>query len=287
MVVLAAAASAHNLSRKGTVPMSSTDDTSFLPVDLRGQRVVVTAGAGGIGRVIARAFESRGARIAICDIDTNAVDDARTEFTAAFVERVDIADPAEVATFFAGVNDAWGGVDILINNAGIAGPTANVEDVTDDALDQTLDINVSSQFYCARHVVPGMKQRRNGVIINLSSIAGRLGFTMRSPYAASKWAVVGLSKSLAVELGEYEIRVNALLPGHVRTDRFDRVVAAKAAALGLDKEEMRRQYLDVVSLKRNVEMADIANMALYLASPFGRNVTGQAISVCGDVQMMR
>jgi NAD(P)-dependent dehydrogenase (short-subunit alcohol dehydrogenase family) len=110
---------------------------------------------------------------------------------------------------------------------------------------------------------------------------------MRSPYAASKWAVVGFSKSLAVELGEHDIRVNALLPGHVRTDRFDRVVAAKAIALGLEKEEMRRQYLDVVSLKRNVEMADIANMALYLASPFGRNITGQAISVCGDVQMMR
>ena len=132
-----------------------------------------------------------------------------------------------------------------------------------------------------------MKARRNGVIINLSSIAGRLGFTMRSPYSASKWAVIGFSKSLAVELGEHEIRVNALLPGHVRTERFDRVVTAKATALGLEKEEMRRQYLDVVSLKRNVEMADIANMALYLASPFGRNITGQAISVCGDVQMMR
>ena len=132
-----------------------------------------------------------------------------------------------------------------------------------------------------------MKARRLGVIINLSSVAGRLGFTMRSPYSASKWAVIGFSKSLAVELGEYEIRVNALLPGHVRTDRFDRVVTSKATALGLEKEEMRRQYLDVVSLKRNVEMTDIANMALYLSSPFGRNVTGQAISVCGDVQMMR
>ncbi|MEQ1712810.1 MAG: SDR family oxidoreductase [Hyphomicrobium sp.] len=258
-----------------------------MPVDLNGQRVVITAGAGGIGRVIARAFQSRGARIAICDVDTKALDDARTEFHGGVVEKADVSDPLEVAKFFEAVIGAWGGVDVLINNAGIAGPTANVEDVTDDALGRTLDINVSSQFYCARHVVPGMKARRHGAIVNLSSIAGRLGFNMRSPYSASKWAVIGFSKSLAVELGEHEIRVNALLPGHVRTERFDRVVTAKATALGLEKEEMRRQYLDVVSLKRNVEMADIANMALYLASPFGRNVTGQAISVCGDVQMMR
>ncbi len=267
--------------------MSPINDDAFLPVDLSGQRVVVTAGAGGIGRVIARAFQSRGARIAICDVDTKALDDARTEFHGGVVEKADVSDPSEVAKFFEAVIGAWGGVDVLINNAGIAGPTANVEDVTDDALGRTLDINVSSQFYCARHVVPGMKARRHGAIVNLSSIAGRLGFNMRSPYSASKWAVIGFSKSLAVELGEHEIRVNALLPGHVRTERFDRVVTAKATALGLEKEEMRRQYLDVVSLKRNVEMADIANMALYLASPFGRNVTGQAISVCGDVQMMR
>ena len=267
--------------------MTTASEVSFLPVDLRDQRVVVTAGAGGIGRVIARAFHSRGARIAVCDVDEKALDAARAELTGALVERADVGDPAQVAKFFEAVNDAWGGVDVLINNAGIAGPTANVEDVGDEALGRTLDVNVSSQFYCARHVVPGMKARRGGAIINLSSIAGRLGFAMRSPYAASKWAVVGFSKSLAVELGEHDIRVNALLPGHVRTDRFDRVVAAKAIALGLETEEMRRQYLDVVSLKRNVEMADIANMSLYLASPFGRNITGQAISVCGDVQMMR
>ncbi len=266
----------------------TTDGTSgFLPVDFRGQRVVVTAAASGIGRVIAQAFHERGAKVAICDVDRARLDNAGIELPNAFVQAADVADPAQVAAFFRSVETALGGVDVLVNNAGIAGPTANVEDVEDEALAQTLDVNVSSQFYCARHVVPGMKARRHGTILNLSSIAGRLGFTMRSPYAASKWAVIGFTKSLAVELGEHEICVNAILPGHVRTDRFDRVVAAKAKAIGLDAEAMRRQYLDVVSLKRNVEMADIANMALYLASPFGRNITGQAISVCGDVQMMR
>ena len=154
-------------------------------------------------------------------------------------------------------------------------------------MQQTLAVNVSSQFYCARHAVPMLKAAGGGSIINLSSIAGRLGFTMRSPYAASKWAVVGFTKSLAVELGEHQIRVNAILPGHVDSDRFRRVVGAKAEALGLPFEEMRRQYLDVVSLKRNVKTTDIANMALYLASPFGASITGQAVSVCGDVQMLK
>lgn len=267
--------------------MPTASDFPCLPVDLSGERVVVTAAASGIGLVIAQAFQARGGKVAICDVDDRALEAAETALPGALIQRTDVGDPADVAAFFAAVERGMGGVDVLVNNAGIAGPTANVEDVEPDALGSTLGVNVGSQFHCARHAVPGMKQRRKGVILNVSSIAGRLGFPMRTAYAASKWAVVGLSKSLAIELGEYDIRVNAILPGHVRTDRFERVVAAKAEAVGLPVDEMRRQYLDVVSLKRNVEMADIANMALYLASPFGRNITGQAISVCGDVRMMR
>jgi NAD(P)-dependent dehydrogenase (short-subunit alcohol dehydrogenase family) len=217
----------------------------FVPVDLRGARVLVTAGGAGIGRTIA------------------------------------------VARLFEAVERTLGGLDVLVNNAGIAGPTARVEDVTPEALAQTLEVNVASQFHCARHAVPMLKAAGGGSIINLSSIAGRLGFTMRSPYSASKWAVIGFTKSLAVELGESNIRVNAILPGHVNSERFRRVVKAKAEALGIGFDEMRRQYLDVVSLKRNVEPEDVANMALYLASPFGASITGQAISVCGDVQMMK
>ena len=259
----------------------------FLPVDLTGERVVVTAAATGIGYAIAEAFLARGARVAICDIDRAALDRAQEALPGALVREADVGRADSVAAFFAVVEDSMGGVDVLVNNAGIAGPTANVEDVAPEALAATLDVNVAGQFYSARHVVAGMKARRKGCIINLSSIAGRLAFAMRSPYAASKWAVIGFSKSLAAELGPFDITVNAILPGHVRTERFDRVVAAKARAINVPEEEMRRAYLDVVSLRRNVEMDDIANMALYLASPFGRNITGQALSVCGDVQMMR
>ncbi len=259
----------------------------FLPVDMTGLRVVVTAGGSGIGRTIAEAFRARGARICICDISHKAVEDARSHLPEIDAEVVDVADAAAVKKLFMGVERRFGGLDVLINNAGIAGPTARVEDVTEDALDETLTVNVASQFHCARHAVPMLKATGGGSIINLSSIAGRLGFAMRSPYAASKWAVIGFTKSLAVELGEHQIRVNAILPGHVDSDRFRRVVKAKAEAIGLPFEEMRQQYLDPVSLKRNVKSADIANMALYLASPFGVNITGQAVSVCGDVQMMK
>jgi NAD(P)-dependent dehydrogenase (short-subunit alcohol dehydrogenase family) len=267
--------------------MTAQQPSRFLPVDLAGSRVVITAAATGIGYTMAEAFLARGARVAICDINRSALDSATKSFPGALVREADVSRPDAVADFFAAVYKEMGGVDVLVNNAGIAGPTANVEDVTPEALSQTLDINVAGQFYAARHVTPGMKSRRKGCIINLSSIAGRLAFAMRSPYAASKWAVVGFTKSLAAELGEFDITVNAILPGHVRTERFSRVVAAKAKAIGVPEEQMRRAYLEPVSLKRNVEMDDIANMALYLASPFGRNITGQALSVCGDVQMMR
>jgi NAD(P)-dependent dehydrogenase (short-subunit alcohol dehydrogenase family) len=267
--------------------MSSPSAPRFLPVALAGQRVVVTAAAAGIGHTIAEAFLAAGARVAICDIDGEAIDRAAATLPGAIRERVDVGSAAATTGFVTAVERALGGIDVLINNAGIAGPTANVEDVTPEALDETLAVNVASQFAAARAAVPGMKSRRSGVILNLSSVAGRLAFAMRSPYAASKWAVVGLSRSLAAELGAFDIRVNAILPGHVRTERFDRVIRAKAAAKGIPVEEMREEYLSVVSLKRNVEMDDVANMALYLASPFGRNITGQAISVCGDVHMMR
>lgn len=258
----------------------------FLPVDLTGARVLVTAGGAGIGRTIAAAFCERGARVLVCDVSAEALDEAKCAVPGLLAMHADVADPAAVAAMFAAAERNLGGLDVLVNNAGIAGPTARVEDVTPEALDRTLAVNVAGQFHCARHAVPLLKAAGGGSIINLSSIAGRLGFPMRSPYAASKWAVVGFTKSLAIELGETGVRVNAILPGHVDSERFRRVVQAKAAAIGRSFEEVRARFLGPVSLKRNVSAEDIANMALYLASPFGASITGQAISVCGDVQMM-
>jgi NAD(P)-dependent dehydrogenase (short-subunit alcohol dehydrogenase family) len=258
----------------------------FLPVDLAGARVVVTAGGAGIGRTIAAGFVARGARVLVCDISIEALDEAKRAIPGMAALHADVADPEAVAALFAAAARELGGLDVLVNNAGIAGPTARVEDVTPAALDRTLAVNVAGQFHCARLAVPLLRQAGGGAILNLSSIAGRLGFPMRSPYAASKWAVVGFTKSLAIELGETGIRVNAILPGHVDSERFRRVVRTKAEAIGASFEEVRAQFLAPVSLKRNVSAEDIANMALYLASPYGASITGQAISVCGDVQMM-
>jgi NAD(P)-dependent dehydrogenase (short-subunit alcohol dehydrogenase family) len=258
----------------------------FLPVDLAGARVIVTAGGAGIGRTIAAGFIARGAHVLVCDVSTTALDEAKRAVPGIAAVHADVADPEAVAILFATVEREFGGLDVLVNNAGIAGPTAGVEDVTPEALDRTLAVNVEGQFYCARRAVPLLRQAGGGAIINLSSVAGRLGFPMRSPYAASKWAVVGFTKSLAIELGESGIRVNAILPGHVDSERFRRVVQTKAEAIGASFEDVRGQFLASVSLKRNVSAEDIANMALYLASPFGASITGQAISVCGDVQMM-
>jgi NAD(P)-dependent dehydrogenase (short-subunit alcohol dehydrogenase family) len=261
--------------------------SAFLPVDLSGLRVVVTAGAAGIGRVVAEAFAARGARVHVCDVAPEALDRVARELPALSTSRTDVADPLAVAAMFGQVAREFGGLDVLVNNAGVAGPTARVEDVAPDALAHTLAVNVASQFHCARLAVPMLKAAGGGAIVNMSSAAGRLGYAMRSPYAAAKWGVIGFTRSLAIELGGDDIRVNAILPGHVESERFGRVVEAKAAALGIATDAMRRRILDVVSLKRTVEPAEVANMILYLCSPFGTAITGQAISVCGDVQMMQ
>lgn len=259
---------------------------NFLPVDLAGARVVVTAGGAGIGRTIAAAFVARGARVLVCDVSSDALAEARRAIPGVVAVTADVADPSAVDAMFVAARREFGELDVLVNNAGIAGPTARIEDVAPDALGRTLDVNVEGQFHCARHAVPMLKAAGGGSIVNISSVAGRLGFPMRSPYAASKWAVVGFTKSLAIELGETGIRVNAILPGHVDSERFRRVVRTKAEATGSSFDEVRSRFLGPVSLKRNVSADDIANMALYLASPFGASITGQAISVCGDVQMM-
>ncbi len=258
----------------------------FLPVDMTGVRVLVTAGAAGIGRCIAAAFRGRGARVRICDVSTEALDEARRLMPDVPGDRVDVADPAAVAAMFDDVRRSFGGLDVLVNNAGIAGPTARVEDIAPGDLDRTLDVNVSSQFHCARHAVPMLKAAGGGSIINLSSVAGRLGFTMRSPYAASKWAVVGFTKSLAVELGVDNIRVNAILPGIVEGQRMSNVIRSRADQVGVSVAEMERRYLKHVSLRRMVSPNDIAAMVTFLLSPMGENISGQSLGVDGNVETL-
>ncbi len=256
-------------------------NTAPLTVRLEGLRVAITAGAGGIGRAMADGFVSCGARVFLCDVDQEALAASPHPSMLADMETVEGCEgfvDAAVAHL--------GGLDVLVNNAGIAGPTARVEDVTPEALSRTLKIDLEAMFHCARRAVPALREAGGGSIVNLSSAAGRFGFPLRSPYAAAKWGVIGFTKSLAIELGPERIRVNAILPGLVAGDRIRRVIEAKAQANGRSFTEQEAEALRPVSLRCYVTPQDIANMALYLCSPFGATISGQSLSVDGDMQVL-
>jgi NAD(P)-dependent dehydrogenase (short-subunit alcohol dehydrogenase family) len=252
-----------------------------LTVRLDGLRVAISAGAAGIGRVMADSFAACGARVFLCDMDREAL--AACPHPSVFA---DVEAPEGCDAFMDAALSHLGGLDALLNNAGITGPTARVEDVAPDALSRTLKIDLEAMFHCARRAVPALREAGGGSIVNLSSAAGRFGFPLRSPYAAAKWGVVGLTKSLAIELGPDGIRVNAILPGLVEGDRIRRVIEAKAQARGVSFKEQEAESLRNVSLRCYVTQQDIANMALYLCSPFGATVSGQALAVDGDTQSL-
>jgi len=249
-----------------------------------GLRVLVTAGAAGIGRTIAETFHANGARVHVCDVSAEALDELRAARPEIGASIADVADVRQVDALFDEVGAAFGGLDVLVNNAGIAGPTAGIDEIAPQDWDRTVAVNLNGQFYCARRAVPLLRASEEGAIIGLSSVAGRLGFAYRTPYAATKWAVVGLTQSLAKELGPHGIRVNAILPGVVEGPRIERVIAARAEALGVSYDEMQEEILGKVSLRRMVSAADIANTALFLCSAAGRNISGQSLSVCGNVE---
>jgi NAD(P)-dependent dehydrogenase (short-subunit alcohol dehydrogenase family) len=249
-------------------------------------RVLVTAGAAGIGRAFAEVFSDAGAKVFVCDVDRAALDAFRAARPEIGARLADVADPKQVDGLFDEAAVFLGGLDVLINNAGIAGPTAAVEDIAIADWDRTIAVDLNGMFYCTRRAVPMIKAAGGGSIINLSSVAGRLGFPLRTPYSAAKWAVVGFTKSLAIELGPANIRVNAIQPGVVEGERIERVIAAKAKALGLTHEQYRQQLVSKVSLRRTVSPYDIANMALFLATDAGKNISGQALSVCGNVETL-
>lgn len=251
-----------------------------------GLRVLVTAGAAGIGRAIAEAFSAAGARLHVCDISETAMADCNDRHSDWGVSQCDVADETQVETLFDDVKANLGGLDVLVNNAGIAGPTGGIHKLDPEEWRRTVEVNLNGQFYCARLAVPMLKQSSNASIIGISSVAGRLGYAWRTPYAATKWAIVGLTKSLAIELGPDGIRVNAILPGVVEGPRIEKVIAARAEATGVSYENMEREYINKVSLRRMVTAADIANQAAYLCSPLGANISGQAISICGNVEVL-
>jgi len=250
-----------------------------MDLNLTGHRVIVTAGASGIGLKIAQAFRDEGARVWVCDLQATQMDGLSSAVC-------DVSNRNQVGDFFETAVKDMGGLDCLVNNAGIAGPTGLIEDISPADWDQTLAVCLTGQFNFARLAMPHLRKSKNPSMANLSSLAGRVGFAQRTAYAAAKWGVIGLTKSLSIEGGADGVRVNAILPGLVAGDRQKRVLTAKAEAKNITYAEMEAEAFSYTSIKDYVEPTQIADQIVYLASARARTISGQAISVCGDTQML-
>lgn len=251
---------------------------------LDGKRVLITAGAAGIGRAMAERFRDAGGRVAVCDVDPVACAEMAAANPDILVRCVDVTDEAEVDGFFDEVLAAFGGLDVVAANAGIGGPAGAVEDITLEGWKATLAVNLDGAFLTARRAAPVLKAEGAGLLLLTSSTAGLFGYPYRSPYAVAKWGVIGLMKTLAMELGPHGIRVNALCPGAVEGPRMDRVVAAEAKARGMSEEAVRNLYVKGVSMKTWVTADEIADTALFLASDLGAKISGQAMAVDGHTE---
>jgi len=251
-----------------------------------GLRVLITGGAAGIGATIAAAFAETGAKVHVCDVDRNAVAEISQRIPGVTATQGDVVNALEIEAIFDLQKRAFGGLDVLVNNAGIAGPTGGIDSVQEAEWMRTVDVNLNAQYRFAHLAVPMLKESTQGHILCMSSVAGRLGYAWRAPYSATKWAILGLVKSLAAELGPFGVRVNALLPGFVEGERMDAVIRARAKQAEIEEDKMRERYLEKISLRRMVKAEDIAAAALFLCSPAARNISGQTISIDGNVESL-
>lgn len=246
------------------------------------QRVLITAGASGIGREIARAFAAQGAGVFVCDIDAGGLEALAGEIAGLKTAVCDVSERREIEGMVASAAAALGGLDVLVNNAGVSGPTAPVEDLDPDAWEQVMRINLTGTFNVTRCAIPHLKKSGSGVIINMSSLAGRYGYPNRSPYCVSKWGLVGFTKTLSIELGGDGIRANAILPGAVDGPRIRKVFEGRAEATGRAVEAVEQDAMSIQSLKRLVDPRDIAALCVFLASDAGKSISGQALPIDND-----
>ena len=246
--------------------------------------VVIIAGASGIGKEIAAAYDRENCRVFVCDISDDFIKTFKNDYSNIFIKKTDVSVYDDVAGFFKQVKKEEHSIDVLVNCAGIAGPTAVLEDIDPDDWDHTIRVNLNGMFYCLKEAIPLLKKSEYPSIINIASSASFFGFPLRSPYTAAKWAVMGLTKTLAMELGSEGIRVNAICPGSVRGNRINRVIEADALEQKKTVEEIEKLYLSQVSMKTFVEPEDVSNLAMFLSSDLGRYISGQAIGLDGHTE---
>jgi NAD(P)-dependent dehydrogenase (short-subunit alcohol dehydrogenase family) len=247
-------------------------------------RVMITAAASGIGRAIAKAFHEDGAQVHICDVNEEALEIFRDDFPDIAASHVNVRNEGEVDGWFDEALEDLGGLDVMVNNAGIKGPTAPVDDIELADWKECIEICLDAQFLCARRAAPVMKAQKSGLIINMSSNAGQFGFGNRTPYAAAKWGVIGLTKSLAIELGPYNVRCNAICPGAVRGERINKVIEGEANLRGVGTQIVAAELVSQQSLTRFTEPEEIANLCLFLASPAAFMINGQDIAIDGHIE---
>ena len=256
---------------------------------LQNKKIIISAGASGIGWATTKVCAAKGASIYLCDIDFKAINKVKKHplyNKRIFVSETDASDEMEVIDFFYKIKKKFRNLDALINNVGIEGPTRPIEKLDSKEWENTLHVNVNSHFYFTKQAIPLLKKSKNGSIINISSVAGIMGYPLRSPYAASKWAVVGVTKTLAMELGKYRIRVNAICPGTIKGDRMKRVIRDKAKFEKVSAKTIENDFVSMASMRSWINPEDIGNMCAHLISDEANKVSGQVIAVDGNCERM-
>ena len=254
---------------------------------LQNKKIIISAGASGIGLAIAKVCLSRGAYVYLCDIDDKSIKKLNNhplKNKRLFIYQCDASNEEQVSLFFDKIKKKTKRIDALINNVGVAGPTGSLEKLKSKDWENTLHVDVNSHFYFTKKAIPLIKKTKNGSIINISSTAGILGFPLRSPYAASKWAIIGVTKTLAMELGKFNIRVNAVCPGTIKGDRMKRVIRDKAKFTKVPSKSIEKDFISMSSMKQWILEEDIGKMCSFLISDDSSKVSGQVISVDGHTE---
>jgi NAD(P)-dependent dehydrogenase (short-subunit alcohol dehydrogenase family) len=248
----------------------------------RGQSIIVTAAGSGIGRAIAEAFLAAGAKVHICDVDPSALAGTLAANDGMRGTLTDVGNSSSVEVLFREALAWMETLDVLVNNAGIGGPRGALDEIPCEEWDRTIQVNLSGAFYCVRQAAAVMKKRRSGCILNISTTSARTGLPLRAPYVASKVGLLGLTRNIARELGPYNIRCNAILPGAINNERGRRLMEVSAKERGITVEQAEADRMRYISMRTRVDPSEVAAVALFLASPGGRHVTGQEIGVCGN-----
>ncbi len=254
---------------------------------LKNKKIIISAGASGIGWATTKILLSRGAYVYLCDINSKSLNKLKKhplKNKRLFAYECDASDEFEVSNFFEIIKNKTKKIDALINNIGISGPTGTLDKIESSEWEKTIQVDINSHFYFTKKAIPLIKKSRNGSIINISSTAGILGFPLRTPYAASKWAIVGVTKSLAMELGKFNIRVNAICPGTIKGDRMKRVIKDKAKFTKKSIKSIEKDFISMSSMKKWILEEDVGKMCAFLISDDSNKVSGQVIAVDGHTE---